>query len=53
MEQVVIDIADVLKRIDNSGATFKNFRPGIGPFGEPQLVKLLAIEISQLPRAAS
>jgi hypothetical protein len=53
LEQVVVDTADVLKRIDNSGAIFKNFRPGIGPFGEPQLVKLVAAELNQLQRYSS
>jgi hypothetical protein len=48
LDRVIIDIADVLKRIDNFGATFKDFRPGIGPFGEPQLVKM-----SLLPRYSS
>lgn len=53
LEQVIIDMADVLKRIDNSNATFKDFQPGVGPFGEPQLVKLVAAEMSQLPRYSS
>jgi len=50
LEQVVTDTADVLTRLDNSGSRFKDFQPGIGPYGEPQLVKLVAAELSELPR---
>jgi len=39
---LVEDIADALKAIDSSGLPFKSFQPGIGPYGEPQLVKLVA-----------
>jgi hypothetical protein len=42
LEAVVQDIADVLKRVDSSGVPFKQFQPGVGPHGEPQLVKLVA-----------
>ncbi len=36
-------IADILKEFDDEKPVHKAFRPGIGPFGEPQLV----IEIAQ------
>ncbi len=42
LEQVVTDIADSLKAIDSSGVPFKRFQAGVGPYGEPQLVKLVA-----------
>ena len=42
LEQVVTDIADSLKAIDSSGVPFKSFQAGVGPYGEPQLVKLVA-----------
>mgnify|MGYP007135509131 CR=1 FL=1 len=32
-------IADTLKEFDSSGPVFKNFKPGIGPYGEPQLLR--------------
>ena len=40
--QLVSDIAASLVEIDLSGARFKDFQPGVGPFGEPQLVKMVA-----------
>ncbi len=42
MKSVIFDIAEVLVEIDASRIPFKNFQPGIGPYGEPQLVKLIA-----------
>ena len=36
------DIANVLVAIDSSGAPFKTFRAGVGPYGEPQLLRLVA-----------
>lgn len=50
LETVVQDIADVLKSIDSSGAPFKDFKPGVGPYGEPQLVKLVAEHLNRIPR---
>lgn len=35
-------IADILKDFDNEKPVHKSFQPGIGPFGEPQLVKEIA-----------
>ena len=35
-------IADLLKEYDRERPVHKTFQPGIGPFGEPQLVKKLA-----------
>ncbi|MEW6013690.1 MAG: hypothetical protein AB1690_00025, partial [Candidatus Zixiibacteriota bacterium] len=37
--QLVSIIADILKEFDSENPVHKSFRPGIGPFGEPQLVK--------------
>jgi hypothetical protein len=39
---VVRLIADLLKEFDTSRPIFKNFQPGIGPYGEPQLVKKIS-----------
>lgn len=35
-------IGDILKQFDAEFPRFKRFRPGIGPFGEPQLVRSIA-----------
>ncbi len=35
-------VADTLKDFDSERPVHKNFKPGIGPFGEPQLVRELA-----------
>lgn len=50
IETVVQNIADVLKRIDSSRAPFKHFQPGVGPYGEPQLVKLVAAGLNSIPQ---
>ena len=35
-------IADILKEFDSERPVHKNFQPGIGPFGEPQIVGEIA-----------
>ncbi len=50
LETIVQDIADVLKSIDSSRVPFKNFQPGVGPYGEPQLVKLVAGGLNGISR---
>jgi hypothetical protein len=52
LERVITDIADALKVIDTSGLTFKDFHAGVGPYGEPQLVKLIAEHLSRSPQYA-
>ena len=47
--EVVTDIADALKSIDSTLAAFKDFQPGVGPYGEPQLVKLVAEHLNGSP----
>jgi len=42
VQQLVDDIAGAIRSVDQSGIPFKEFRPGAGPYGEPQLVKLIA-----------
>ncbi len=39
---VVKTIADILKAFDAEKPVFKEFQPGIGPFGEPQIVGMIA-----------
>ncbi len=50
LQTVVQDIADVPKAIDASGVPFKTFQPGVGPYGEPQLVKLVAAGLNKIPQ---
>lgn len=50
LETVVTDVADALKEVDSSGVPFKNFLPGVGPYGEPQLVKKICEYLNALER---
>jgi hypothetical protein len=50
LEDVVTDIADALKASDSARTPFKNFQPGIGPYGEPQLVKLVAEYLARIAK---
>jgi hypothetical protein len=40
-------IADILKEYDLEKPIHKAFKPGIGPFGEPQIVKIISERLSQ------
>jgi hypothetical protein len=44
LHTVIANIADALASIDASGVPFRAFQPGVGPYGEPQLVR----EVSRL-----
>lgn len=48
LERLTGDIADALQAEDASRPKHKNFRPGIGPFGEPQIVKAIATRLRQI-----
>lgn len=50
LESLVRDIADALVRIDGSRQPFRSFQPGVGPYGEPQLVRLIAEYLNELPQ---
>jgi hypothetical protein len=41
MDILVQHIADAVREIDRSAVPFKTFQPGVGPYGEPQLTKLI------------
>jgi hypothetical protein len=47
LSQFVSDVSNCISAIDASGARFKEFKPGVGPIGEPQLVKLIAERLNQ------
>lgn len=40
--ELVRSIADILKDFDSEKPVYKSFHPGIGPFGEPQIVRVIA-----------
>lgn len=46
--QLVSTIADILKEYDSETPIHKNFRPGIGPFGEPQIVKEISTRLAKI-----
>ena len=50
--EIVKTIADVLKEYDQESPVHKAFRPGIGPFGEPQIVGVIAARLSNRGIAA-
>ena len=50
LDEVVSDIADALVRIDKSGEPFRTFKPGVGPYGEPQLISRIASRFNELPK---
>lgn len=48
LAQLICDIGDILVSIDSSRVPFKNFREGVGPYGEPQLVRLVKDHLNRL-----
>ncbi|MBZ5696311.1 MAG: hypothetical protein LAN36_13230 [Acidobacteriia bacterium] len=50
LAEVVDDVVDALVTIDASRQPFKEFQPGVGPYGEPQLVKLIAAHLNRIPK---
>lgn len=49
LRQLVEDVADAVVSIDRSGVPFKHFQPGVGPYGEPQLVRAVAHRLNGIP----
>jgi hypothetical protein len=49
LNQVVGEIADALAAIDSSGVPFKDYQPGVGPYGEPQVLKAVVDRLRHLP----
>lgn len=49
MQQLVEDIAEAIRTVDCCGVPFKEFQPGVGPYGEPQLTKLIAQHLATKP----
>lgn len=46
---MMTDVTAAIVRIDASRQCFRTFQAGVGPYGEPQLVKLIAAYLNQLP----
>jgi hypothetical protein len=46
--QLVETIADILKKLDSERPVHKTFQPGIGPFGEPQIVRIIAQRLTDM-----
>jgi hypothetical protein len=46
LEHVVEATANALVNIDASGVAFRNFLPGVGPYGEPQLLTAVASRLN-------
>jgi hypothetical protein len=47
LSELVSDVSNCLHKIDASGISFKAFQAGVGPYGEPQLVKLIAEQLNR------
>jgi hypothetical protein len=45
-KEIVATITGILKEFDTERPIHKNFQPGIGPFGEPQIVGVIADRLS-------
>jgi len=45
-QDIVKTIANILKEFDDEKPIHKGFMPGIGPFGEPQIVKIIAEKLT-------
>jgi len=45
--QIVEDVARALVAIDSSGIAFRHFQPGVGPYGEPQLLRQVVHELGE------
>jgi len=43
------DVTDAIVEVDASRIPFRSFKPGVGPYGEPQLLKLIVAHLNHLP----
>jgi hypothetical protein len=49
LRELIEDVADALVAIDSSGVPFRNYQPGVGPYGEPQLLAEVARRLNDSP----
>ena len=50
LQELVTDIANGIAVLDASGSRHREFQPGVGPYGEPQLVRNVAGYLGTLDR---
>lgn len=48
LKNLVEDLAEALVAIDSSRVPFRNFSPGVGPYGEPQLLTQVAARLNAM-----
>ena len=50
LQEVAADVMNALLAVDSSRRPFKQFQPRVGPYGEPQLLKLIAGHLNTLAK---
>ncbi len=50
LDELIEDVADALVHVDASRVPFRGFQSGVGPYGEPQLVKLISTFLNGVPK---
>jgi hypothetical protein len=50
LDEVLLDIADLIVEIDASRIPFRLFQPGVGPYGEPQLLRQIKTSLNIQPK---
>jgi hypothetical protein len=50
IQEIALDITEAIQKIDASAVPFRLFQPGVGPYGEPQLLKLIANYLNRIPK---
>jgi hypothetical protein len=48
LSEIVDDITRIIAALDAKNERFREFQPGIGPYGEPQLVKEIAAHLNEI-----
>ena len=48
LKEIMSYIRDAISYIDGSKIPFKAFKPGVGPYGEPQLLREIALFLNEL-----
>jgi hypothetical protein len=50
LQEIVNDVGDALVALDSCGVPFKQFQQGVGPYGEPQLMRAVVDYLRKLSR---
>jgi hypothetical protein len=48
LSKVMNDVTDAIVEVGTSRVPFRSFKPGVGPYGEPQLLKLIVAHLNRL-----